>query len=43
MPVPLEAFADPLGELVAVDRSGEQQQPGGNEFLGAARGWTCEP
>ena len=36
MPAPLEAFADALGDLVAVDRAGEQQQTGGDELLGVA-------
>ncbi len=32
-----------LGDPVAVDGPGQQQQSGGYKFLGVARGWRCGP
>ena len=43
MPAPIEPFAHALDDLVAVHRTGEQQQTGGDEFFGVAAGRFCEP
>ena len=38
-PMPLEAVADTVDDLVSVDRPGQQQHPGGNQFFAVARRW----
>ena len=43
MPAPIEPFAHALDDLVAVDRTGEQQQTGSDELLGVRGGRLGEP
>ena len=38
-PTPLEAFANTVDDLVAGDRSAQQQQSRGDQFLGVAFRW----